>query len=95
MRGFILILTWLSICVSPAFAQDSSSEAKLRERLEEYFKDYKAKNVDMIRKPRLQDCLINDSTKSLTITVDEIFSTQDFSPEVVEKIYKKNPQNRS
>ncbi len=89
MRGFILILTWLSICVSPAFAQDSSSEAKLRERLEEYFKDYKAKNVDMIRKPRLQDCLINDSTKSMTITVDEIFSTQDFSPEVVEKIYKK------
>ena len=88
MKGFIILLACFFVWASPMPAQ-SPSVVKLRENLDEYFKGYKAKNVDMIRKPRMENCEINDSLKTLTIVVDEIFSTQDFSPNVVNNIYKK------
>lgn len=70
-------------------AQTAKDEAKLKERLKEYFAKYKPKGTRLTQAPRMVSYQLNNKAKTLTITADEFFAAQEFTPEVTEHIYKK------
>ena len=74
---------------SPLIAQTAKDEAKLAERLKEYFAKYKPKGTRLTQQPKMVDYLLDNSEKTLTITADEFFAAQEFTPEITEHIYKK------
>ena len=84
----ILSLAFLLLAV-PTAAQTAKDEAKLVERLEEYFRKYKPKGTRLTQAPRMLEYQLNDTTKTLTIVADEFFAAQEFTPEITEHIYKK------
>ena len=87
MKQLYLIFIILCLC-GKTYAQNPAPP-KLQERLDEYFRTYKAKNIDLIRQPKLLSAAVHDSTKTLHITADETFSMQTLSSEAVKDIYKK------
>ena len=84
----VLVLTLLS-AIQPTMAQTSKDEAKLLKRFENYFTKYKPKGTRLTQQPRMVDCQIDRVTKTLTITADEFFAAQEFTPEITASIYKK------
>ena len=84
----VLVLTLLS-AIQPTMAQTSKDEAKLLKRFENYFTKYKPKGTRLTQQPRMVDCQIDRATKTLTITADEFFAAQEFTPEITASIYKK------
>ena len=91
-NGNGLALSILLICLLaflPLSAQTSKDEAKLKERLKEYFAKYKPKGTKLRQAPRLVSYDLDNRQKTLTITADEFFAAQEFTPEITEHIYKK------
>lgn len=86
MKRLYLILIILCLC-GKTYAQNPAQQI-LQERLDEYFRTYKVKNIDLIRQPKLLSVVVHDSTKTLHITADETFSMQTLSSEAVKDIYK-------
>ena len=84
--SIILFFVLVSI---PLSAQTPKDEAKLKERLKEYFEKYKPKGTKLRQAPRLVDYVLDNNQRTLTITADEFFAAQEFSPEITEHIYKK------
>ena len=81
----LLVLT-ASLMLS---AQTTKDEAKLKERIENYFLRYKPKGTKLTQQPRLLNIQADPSTQVLTITADEFFAAQEFTPEITAHIYKK------
>lgn len=81
------MLCWLMM---PSLsAQTSKDEAKITERLKQYFSQYKAKGTKLSSQPKLKELLIDQDAKTLTVTVSEIFACQELSPDINTNIRKK------
>jgi len=70
-------------------AQTAKDEAKLTESLREFFAKYKPKGIRLTQQPRMLSCKVDHDSLRLTITVDEFFAVQEFTPEITASIYKK------
>ncbi len=84
-------VTWL-LCLlacTSMYAQSPKDEAKLAERLKEYFAKYKPKGTRLSTQPRMLDYQLDNDERTLTITADEFFACQEFTPEITAHIYKK------
>lgn len=79
----------LTMTTLQAQENDSKKIEKLEKKLNDYFASYKAQDTKLERQPRMTSYKLNDNVDSLTIYADGIFAQQDFSPKIVEKIYKK------
>jgi len=91
MRKTILFLfaTLLAGSAMTATAQTAKDDAKMGERLKQYFAKYKPKGTRLTQSPRMLDYQIDKQERTLTITADEFFAAQEFTPEITEHIYKK------
>ena len=81
---FLLLLSAVS-----ATAQTAKDEAKLAANLKQYFANYKPKGTRLTQQPRMLGYQLDNQAKTLTITADEFFAAQEFTPDVTERIYKK------
>ena len=88
MRKFLLYLM-LAIMPAAAIAQTAKDEAKMADRLKQYFAKYKPKGTKLTQQPRLVEYQLDNDERTLTITADEWFAMQEFTPEITEHIYKK------
>ena len=89
-KGLIIsILLFYLFSLLPLSAQTSKDEAKLKERLKEYFAKYKPKGTKLRQAPQLVSYDLDNKARTLTITADEFFAAQEFTPEITEHIYKK------
>lgn len=86
IRSIALLL--LIICL-PVTAQTAKDEAKLAERLSSYFEKYKPKGTRLPQQPHLVGYQLDNRKKTLTVTADEYFAAQEFTPETTDHIYKK------
>ncbi|MBR1505895.1 MAG: xanthan lyase [Prevotella sp.] len=86
---FFLFATLLAGSAMTATAQTAKDEAKMVERLKQYFAKYKPKGTRLTQSPRMLDYQIDKQERTLTITADEFFAAQEFTPEITEHIYKK------
>ncbi len=89
MKYKILLYLLLLSASVPCFGQSAKDEAKMANRLKQYFLKYKPKGTRLTQQPRMLGYKLNDREKTLTITADEWFSMQEFTPEITEHIYKK------
>lgn len=69
--------------------QNTDLQKRLESKLHEYFFNYRAKQANLKKHPKMLSYVLNDSIKTLTISVDEWFSMQDLSSSIVKDIYKK------
>ena len=79
----------LFFIATPFYGQSAKDEAKLLERLQEYFWKYKPKGTRLTQPPRMLDYQLDNTARTLTIVADEFFAAQEFTPEITEHIYKK------
>ncbi len=84
--GALLVCLFTSL---PVFPQSPKDEAKMAERLKEYFAKYKPKGTRLSTQPRMLDYQLDNDERTLTITADEFFACQEFTPEITAHIYKK------
>lgn len=73
----------------PLSAQTAKDEAKMVQRLQEYFSKYKPKGTRLTQAPRMTNYQLDNTARTLTITADEFFAAQEFTPEITAHIYKK------
>ena len=85
----ICILLFCLFTFIPFYAQTAKDEARLSERLQEYFRKYKPKGTRLTQAPRMLEYRLDNTAHTLTITVDEFFAAQEFTPEITAHIYKK------
>ena len=85
----VTVLLLLFSCGIPTTAQTAKDEAKMALRLQQYFEKYKPKGTKLRQAPRMLDYQVDYNAKTLTITADEFFAAQEFTPEISEHIYKK------
>ena len=88
MRHILLYLLLISASVS-CFGQSAKDEAKMADCLKQYFSKYKPKGTRLAQQPRMTGYQVDDNKKTLTITVNEWFAMQEFTPEITKHIYKK------
>ena len=79
----------LFFVATPFYGQSAKDEAKLVERLQEYFWKYKPKGTRLTQPPRMLDYQLDNTARTLTIVADEFFAAQEFTPEITEHIYTK------
>ena len=84
-------LLYLLFLFAPVFCygQSPKDEAKMAERLKQYFSKYKPKGTRLAQQPHLVGYQVDNDEKTLVITADEWFAMQEFTPEITEHIYKK------
>ena len=70
-------------------AQTAKEEAKLADNLKQFFAHYKPKGTKLTQQPRMLGYQLDKQAKTLTITADEYFAAQEFTPDITERIYKK------
>ena len=70
-------------------AQSAKDEAKLADNLKQYFAHYKPQGTKLTQQPRMLGYELDNEAKTLTITADEYFAAQEFTPDITERIYKK------
>ena len=85
--GGVLLLYLFTFLPLPA--QTAKDEAKMAERLKEYFAKYKPKGTRLRQQPRMVSYEVDNDRQTLTVTADEWFSMQEFTPDINENIYKK------
>lgn len=88
MNRFLLFLAVITIS-APLCAQKSKQEIRLEERLQQYFYNYQPKGQELSQPPRMLSYQIDDDRQTLTITADEYFAAQEFTPKVTANIYRK------
>ncbi len=82
----------LAFCVlSPtiATAQTSSDKASLDRTLKSYFENYGEGLSGFPVRSTLESCVVSNDSRHITITADTKFSEQEFTPEVVKRIYQQ------
>ncbi|MBR5062021.1 MAG: xanthan lyase [Prevotella sp.] len=85
---FIAIVSLLAIHL-PTRGQKAYLSANEEAELKGYFQNYKAKDSEFRVPPQMLSYDINTTAKSVTINLNDVFAAQEFSPDMVEKIYKK------
>ena len=88
-KSFSILFFLLFALCSSAWAQNTTLDKNDVEDLQKYFQKYKAKGVDFPKAPQMMSYSINNPSQTITITVSDVFGGQEFSPDVVNKIYKK------
>ena len=88
MRKTLLYLLLLSAPVF-CFGQSAKDEAKMADCLKQFFSTYKVKDMRLPRQYRMLSYQVDNDEKTISITADEWFGMQGFTPEVTEQIYKK------
>lgn len=76
------------ICGGQTWAQNSNTSA-IKDKLENYFKNYKPQGAQFSRTAHLSDLEMDDENETLTVKVNDAFAEQSFTPQVVEDIYAK------
>ena len=89
MRKTIIAL-WMTavLCGGQTWAQDTNTSA-IKDKLENYFKNYKPQGAQFSRTAHLSDLEMDDENETLTVKVNDAFAEQSFTPQVVEDIYAK------
>lgn len=89
MRKTIFVL-WMTavLCGGQTWAQNTSNGA-IKDKLENYFKNYKPQGAQFSRTAHLSDLEMDDENETLTVKVNDAFAEQSFTPQVVEDIYAK------
>ena len=77
----------LSGIVGLAVAQTPSPS--LRKRLDAFFASYHPRHDMSARNYRMTDCRIDDTGKTMTLTIDNNFANIDLTEEIVDDFYKK------
>ena len=85
---FIAIVSLLAIHL-PTRGQKAYLSANEEAELKGYFQNYKAKDSEFRVPPQMLSYDINTTAKTVTINLNDVFAAQEFSPDMVEKIYKK------
>lgn len=76
------------LCGGRTWAQNTSNGA-IKDKLENYFKNYKPQGAQFSRTAHVSDLEIDDENKTLTVKANDAFAEQSFTPQVVEDIYTK------
>lgn len=89
MRKTIFVL-WMTavLCGGQTWAQNSNTSA-IKDKLENYFKNYKPQGAQFSRTAHLSDLEMDDENETLTVKANDAFAEQSFTPQVVEDIYAK------
>lgn len=89
MRKTIFVL-WMTavLCGGQTWAQNSNTSA-IKDKLENYFKNYKPQGAQFSRTAHLSNLEMDDENETLTVKVNDAFAEQSFTPQVVEDIYAK------
>lgn len=72
-----------------AQAQSPSQEAKMAQKLRDYFATYEPKGQQMARAPKMLSYTVDNKKRTLDITADETFAAQEFTDKITENIYRK------
>lgn len=85
-----IIAIWMTavLCGGQTWAQNSNTSA-IKDKLENYFKNYKPQGAQFSRTAHVSDLEIDDENKTLTVKANDAFAEQSFTPQVVEDIYTK------
>lgn len=87
LKRFVFTLTFfISLISLPVLGQ---SEQSLQKNLESFFENYKPQSGDYQVRAKLQNYKVDDENHVLTVTASDQFSEQEFSPEIVDYIYKR------
>lgn len=86
----IMILTAV-LCPYHGWAQKENTTG-IKDKLENYFKNYKPEGAQFSRAAHLTDLQIDDESETITVTANDAFAEQSFTPQVVENIYSKIKQ---
>ena len=90
MRKILTILILLAVLGNQAiFAQTNTDEKDIRNRLENYFKEYKAPGAQVSKNAHLKDLQIDDEEETIIVTANNAFAEQTFTPDIVERIYQQ------
>lgn len=76
------------LCGGQTWAQNSNTSA-IKDKLENYFKNYKPQGAQFSRTAHLSDLEMDDENETLTVKVNDAFAEQSFTPQAVEDIYAK------
>lgn len=76
------------LCGGQTWAQNSNTSA-IKDKLENYFKNYKPQGAQFSRTAHLSNLEMDDENETLTVKVNDAFAEQSFTPQVVEDIYAK------
>ncbi|MBQ8152203.1 MAG: xanthan lyase [Prevotella sp.] len=87
-KTFIILLLSTVLCGGQTWAQNTNTSA-IKENLENYFKNYKPKGAQFSRTAHLTDLEIDEEDETITVTVNDAFAEQSFTPQVVEDIYSR------
>ena len=88
MRKTVILLLLTATLGGKVWAQNTKTSA-VKEKLENYFKNYKPQGAQFSRTAHLSDLDIDDEEKTLTVKVNDAFAEQSFTPQVVENIYSQ------
>ena len=88
-RIIILSLLTVMLCGTHVWAQNGKAKESVKDKLENYFKNYKPQGAQFSRSAHLNDLQIDDEEETLAITVNDAFAEQSFTPETVENIYSR------
>lgn len=88
MKRLIYIMLLLSAGVTSP-AQTRADEAKMAKGLKKFFAGYRPKDQTLTQSPQMLKYSVDTKNTKLTITADEFFAAQEFSPETNADIYKK------
>ena len=84
-----LCLVAATVMLAHANAQSNRLEPKAMSRLTEYFANYKPSGQEFDQATRILSYKLNNSAKTLVITVDGGFAAQEFTEKSTRTIYKK------
>ncbi|MBQ6062545.1 MAG: fibronectin type III domain-containing protein [Prevotella sp.] len=85
---FIVLTSLLAVHLQ-TWGQRAYLSANEEAELREYIQTYKAKDSEFRVTPQMLSYDINTTSKKVTITLNDVFAAQEFSPDMVEKIYKR------
>lgn len=78
----IITIVFVALLVIPVSAQKD-----LKNKLDNYFKTYRAVGQRIRSNARLKEIVLNDSLRTIEVTADSHFGEQTFTPQIVDNIY--------
>ena len=85
---YLLYILLLSYPMA-SMAQNRAQESKMVKDLRKFFAKYKPKDQVLTQAPQMLDYKLDNKSQKITITADEFFAAQEFSPELNADIYKR------
>ncbi|MBQ4210779.1 MAG: xanthan lyase, partial [Prevotella sp.] len=88
-KTIVFFFVILLMHVTSALAQKAYLPTNVESQLKDYFQTFKANESEFKVQPQMVSYDINTKTRNASFTVSDIFAAQEFSPDLVNKIYKK------